>query len=65
MEFSRQEHWRGLPGPPPVGELPDHNPGIELVSLAYLALAGGFLTASATWEAHQQSSQDLFHQNVF
>jgi len=27
MEFSRQEHWRGLPFPSP-GELPD--PGIKL-----------------------------------
>ena len=26
MEFSRQEHWSGLPFPPP-GDLPD--PGIE------------------------------------
>ena len=26
MGFSRQEHWRGLPCPPP-GDLPD--PGIE------------------------------------
>ena len=26
MEFSRQEYWGGLPGPPP-GDLPD--PGIE------------------------------------
>ena len=41
MGFSRQEHWSGLPCPPP-GDLPD--PGIEPTSLAYLALAGGFLT---------------------
>ena len=41
MGFSRQEHWSGLPWPPP-GDLPD--PGIEPTSLAYLALAGGFLT---------------------
>ena len=31
MGFSRQEHWRGLPLPPP-GDVP--NPGIELVSPA-------------------------------
>ena len=38
MGFSRQEHWRGLPFPPP-GDLPD--PGIEPSSPA---LAGGFFT---------------------
>ena len=48
MEFSRQEHWNGLPVPPP-GDLP--NPGIKPVSLASPALAGGFFTTSATWEA--------------
>ena len=37
MIFSRQEHWSGLPFPPP-GELP--NPGIKLMSLEYLALEG-------------------------
>ena len=42
--FSRQEYWCGLPFPP--GDLPD--PGIEPVSLMSLALAGGFLTTSAT-----------------
>ena len=41
MEFSRQEYWSGLPFPPP-GHLP--NSGIEAVSLASLALAGGFFT---------------------
>ena len=39
MGFFRQEHWSGLPFPPP-GDLP--NPGIELVSLE---LAGRFFTA--------------------
>ena len=38
MGFSRQEHWSGLPFPPP-GALPDS--GIELASPA---LAGGFFT---------------------
>ena len=38
MEFSRQEHWNGLPFPPP-GDLP--NPGIKPVFLASPALAGG------------------------
>ena len=48
MEFSRQEYWSGLPCPPP-GNLP--NPGIKSMSLASPALAGGFFTTSATWEA--------------
>ena len=39
--FSRQEYWNGLLFPPP-GDLP--NPGIEPVSVASLALAGGFFT---------------------
>ena len=46
--FSRQEHWVGLPGPLP-GDLP--YPGIEPASLMSPALAGGFFTTSATWEA--------------
>ena len=42
MGFSRQEYWRGLPDPPPPGDLPD--PGIEPTSLVFPALAGGFFT---------------------
>ena len=45
--FSRQEHWSGLPCPPP-GNLPD--PGIEPASLTFPALAGGFFATSTTWE---------------
>ena len=41
MGFSRQEYWRRLPFPPP-GDLP--NPGVEPMSPASPALAGGFLT---------------------
>ena len=41
LEFSRQEHWRGLPFPAP-GDLPD--PGIEPTSLVSPALADGFFT---------------------
>ena len=41
MEFPWQEYWSGLPFPPP-GELP--HPGIEPMSFAPLALAGGFFT---------------------
>ena len=49
MGFSGQEHWSGLPCPPP-GDLP--NPGIEPLSLMSSALAGWFFTSSITWEAH-------------
>ena len=52
MGFSRQEYWNGLPCPPP-GDLP--NPRIKPVSPRSPALAGGFFTTSATWEAHQPS----------
>ena len=48
MGFSRHESWSGLPFPSP-GDLPD--PGIELASLPSPALADGFFTTSATWEA--------------
>ena len=44
MGFPRQEHWSGLPGPPP-GDLPD--PGLEPLSLVSPALAGGFFTAAS------------------
>ena len=46
--FSRQECWRGLPFPPP-GALP--HLGTETSSLTSPALAGGFFTTDATWEA--------------
>ena len=48
MGFSKQEHWIGLPFPSPR-DLPD--PGIEPESLMSPALAAGFFTTSATWEA--------------
>ena len=48
MGFSRQEYWSGLPCSP-LGDLP--NPGIEPASPMSPALAGGFFTTSATWEA--------------
>ena len=47
-EFSRQEYWSGLPFPPP-GDLP--SPGSEPASLTSPALARGFYTNCATWEA--------------
>ena len=54
MGFSRQEHWSGLPCLPP-GDLPD--PKIKPVSLISPALAGGFFTSSATWEAQIQADK--------
>ena len=46
--FSRPEHWSGLRCSPP-GDLP--HPGIEPKCLVFPALAGGFFTTNATWEA--------------
>ena len=43
MEFYRQEHWSGLPFPPPADP---PNRGIEPTSLASPVLAGGFFTTS-------------------
>ena len=48
MRFPRPEYWSELPFPLP-GDLP--NLGIEPVSPTSPALAGGFFTTSATWEA--------------
>ena len=48
LGFSRQEYWSGLPFSSP-GDLPD--PGIKPATLMSPALAGGFFTTSATWEA--------------
>ena len=56
MVFSRQEYWCGLPCPPP-GDLPD--PGIKPVPPMSSALAGGFFTTSATWEAPSKK-RELF-----
>ena len=49
MEFSRQEHWSGVPSSTPE-DLPD--PGIKPVSLASPAPVGRVLPTSAPWEAH-------------
>ena len=46
--FSRHEYLSGLAFPPP-GDLPD--PRIEPTSLKSPALASGFFTTSAIWEA--------------
>ena len=50
LGFSRQKYWSGLPCPYPG----DHcNPGIKCVSLRSPALAVGFFTTGATWEAQK------------
>ena len=49
MRFFRQEYCSGLPWPHP-GDIPD--PGITPAFPMSRALAGGFFTTSATWEAH-------------
>ena len=48
MGFSRQEFWSRLPSPS-LQDLPDS--GIKPTSLISPALASGFFTPSATWEA--------------
>ena len=48
MVLSRQEYWSEFPVLPP-GHLPD--PGMKTMSPVCPALAGGFFTTSATWEA--------------
>ena len=55
--FSRQEHWSGVPCPPPE-DLPD--PGIEPLSLTCPALAGRCFTTSTTWEAHSVPNRSQF-----
>ena len=61
MGFSRQEHWSGLPCPPPGG-LSD--PGIVLASLTSPVLAGRFFTTSATWEAPIDAAKYLTTQRT-
>ena len=52
MEFSRQEYWSLVPFPP-ARDTP--NSGMESAPLVSPALAGGFFTTGATWEAHPNS----------
>ena len=48
MGFPRQEYWTALLSPI-QGDLPE--PGKELMSLVFPALAGGFFNHCTTWEA--------------
>ena len=54
MGFSRQEHWSGLPYPPP-GFIP--NPGVKPVSLMSPALTDGFFTTEKwyVWKIHRNT----------
>ena len=56
MGFSRQEYWSGLLYPSPWDP---PNSGIEPASRMSPALAGGFFTTSATWEAHRSQGRNL------
>ena len=57
-EFSRQEHWSGLPFPT-SGHFP--NPGAESMFLGSLALGDRFFTNCATWvkEIRKSTTQSL------
>ena len=56
MGLSRQEHWSGLVCPPPW-DLPDRE--VEPASLMSPALAGGFFTTRAAWEAGEMWHRPL------
>ena len=56
MRFSSQAYWSGLPFPPPR-DFP--NPGLKPLPLASPALAGGFFTTSATWDAQKEQYPSL------
>ena len=58
MGFSRQEHWSGLPCPPP-GNLRDS--GIEPVSPAFPALQVVFLPTKPPGESQNLSKKLKFH----
>ena len=58
MGFSRQEYWSELPFPM-MGDLP--YPEIKPASLMFPALARGFFTTSATWEAAETRLVLLYH----
>ena len=54
IDFSQQEYWSGLPGPPP-GDLP--NPGMELPSFA--------LQADSLPQSHQALAQPKYGHSNF
>ena len=54
--FFRQKYWSGLLPFPLPGDIPD--PGIKPTSLMSPALADGFFTTSATWEAQVSAESE-------
>ena len=56
MEFSKLEHWSGLPFPTP-GDLLD--PGIEPLSPVSPELVGGFFTTATLLEILEKKCIDL------
>ena len=56
MAFCRQEYWSGLPFPSPEEPPPLQPLGMEPMPFKSPALAGGFSTTSATWEAQNMRS---------
>ena len=56
MGFPRQEYWSGLPFPFP-GDLP--NSGIEPMSLASPALAGGFFTTEPPEKRQERATSPI------
>ena len=61
MGFPREEHWKGLPFPPP-GTLPD--PGIKPKSLVSLTLAGGFFTTEPPGKGDRGQAASLLIPDV-
>ena len=57
LGFSRQEHWSGLPFPPP-GDLP--HPGIDPPPPACPALAGGFFTTAPPGKPTQNLTRSTY-----
>ena len=62
MGFSRQEHWSGLPFPPP-GDLP--NPGNEPESLTSPALAGELFTPKASSESPYYDYSSMMEERFY
>ena len=57
MGFSRQEHWSELPA---LLQRIFPAPESKRASLMPPTLAGGFFTATTTWEAHKQIRREKY-----
>ena len=62
MGYSRQEHWSGLPCPPP-GDLP--NPGIESASLCLLHWQAGSLPLAPPGKPHTWAQKLIIYGSYF